>query len=392
MDGTGKTVVNVTGAYRWLPTFSPSGNQMVTIESGFSFTDQHLIIARFPDGKILAEIPLFAPGWEVDYGDRLGHGTIEQAIGRRSWSPGGRYLAFVGALDGPTCDLYIFDLSTTAVHRLTDGPYQPVLMGWSPDGEWIVHQSVIHFGTGAGIHGDAVWAAAVDGSEVRYLYPAKRQQSLVGWMDTRRFVAHEWGQPFGAMNILRVSLEGDEPLMVYEGPLGTGRDFGLDQGIVAFNLTSYEVQQDQQPGIYVSSILYFDEPELVLPGEWGGISYWEQESLFLAVGEHGEVVGFDGKGDQKFRLEVSGEGGWLLPSPKNSMFAVQTTQGVWLYDHEGGGLQQIMDEQIERFLWGPDGAVFFMLTEEGNMLYVGDPSNGDLAIIETGVTELGLVG
>jgi hypothetical protein len=265
-------------------------------------------------------------------------------------------------------------------------------MDWSPDGEWIVHQSVVHFGTGAGITGESVWAAALDGSEVRYLYSTQRQQSLAGWMDPSRIVIYEWGQPYGAMNVLRVSLEGGQPFKVYDGPLGPTWVFDLEQGIVVFQLTKYEVQQDQPPGIYLSSIQSFDMSQLVLPGEWGGISYWDQGGLFLAVGVGGEIVGFDREGEIKLQIEISDGMGWTVPSPKNNMFAVYSDQGAWLYDANGGLIRQVMKGEVQQFIWGSNGTTFFVLVGENNTLLVGDSSTGDLAMIESGVRELKLIG
>ena len=43
------------------------------------------------------------------------------------WSPDGRYLAFVSAMDGPSADIYIYDWVTEEITRATDGSRQPVL-------------------------------------------------------------------------------------------------------------------------------------------------------------------------------------------------------------------------------------------------------------------------
>lgn len=35
------------------------------------------------------------------------------------WSPDGRYLAFLGAIEGPSSDVYVYDTATDRVQRLT---------------------------------------------------------------------------------------------------------------------------------------------------------------------------------------------------------------------------------------------------------------------------------
>ena len=399
LDGSGRTLINIPGAISRGPIFSLSGFQMAYIVGESTDGDLRLIVARYPDGKIEGEIALFSPDWQTTFKDQpYSDQAIQtiQAAGQMLWSPGGRYLAFVGALHGPHSDLYVFDLSTKEIRRLSDGPYQARIMSWSPDGKWIVHQSVKHFGTGAGISGDAVWAAAVDGSEVRHLYNAPLEQTLATWMDTQRFVIYEWGQPYGPINILRASIGDGSPLVVYEGPLGIERRenfvFNVDQGIAVIIGTDYEIKAGETFGLYFSSIQYKSEPQLVLPGRWRGVSYWEERGLFLAIGGVGEIVGFKGDGEVVFRTEVVGAEGATVPAPKNYRFAIYNDQGAWLYDWEGKLIRQVMNRSVEEFLWGPDGRTFYMLVEEDHTLYVGDAYSGDLAIVDTDVNDLMLIG
>jgi hypothetical protein len=84
-----------------------------------------------------------------------------------AWSPSGRYLAFTAAIDGPTADLYIYDTLNDQIRRLTDGPEMATQPEWSPDSKWIVHRGIESWGEGCFETG--VWAAAVDGSEVKWL-------------------------------------------------------------------------------------------------------------------------------------------------------------------------------------------------------------------------------
>jgi hypothetical protein len=395
-DGSGRKVVNTPEDRPWRVAFSPSGYQMAYSTNDAEGFERALVVARFPDGKVEAEIPLFSPDWSTLYGGRIGWWNTDQTVGQVKWSPGGRYLAFVAALHGESSDLYVFDLSTKEVRRLTNGPNQTVIMDWSPDGKWIVHQSVKEFGTGAGISGEAVWAAAVDGSRVRHLYDAPREQTLASWVDPYRFVAYEWGQPCGSMNILRASIMGDEPLRVYEGPLridyGEDLVFSADQGVAILVNKDVCPEEGEPFGIYLTSIRYESDPKLVLPGNWTGTSYWEERGLFLSVGGSGEIVGFRGDGELVFRTEFESEEGITIPAPKDYRFALYNDEGAWLYDWEGKIIRQIMNENVKEFLWGADGRTFYLRVEESEKLYVGDAVSGDLAVIDTGVISLKLIG
>ncbi len=53
-----------------------------------------------------------------------------------TWSPDGRFIAF-SALSGGVSDLFIFDLETDVLRKMTDDPYADIQPAWSPDGEKI---------------------------------------------------------------------------------------------------------------------------------------------------------------------------------------------------------------------------------------------------------------
>ncbi len=55
------------------------------------------------------------------------------------WSPNGRYLAFVGAIESPSSDLYIYDRKNRVTHRLSDGPNHAFMPIWAPDSIGILH-------------------------------------------------------------------------------------------------------------------------------------------------------------------------------------------------------------------------------------------------------------
>jgi hypothetical protein len=386
VDGSGRTVVNVPEELFHGPYFSPSGFQMVFWVEGETIFDQRLVITRFPDGKVEAEIALFSPDWEARYWGQLNWEQTEVAVGQSNWSPGGRYLAFVAALDGFSSDLYVFDLSTKEVRRLTDGPYQTRIMGWSPDGEWIVHQSVFHFGTGAGMAGVAVWAAALDGSEIRYLYDAYPRQIIETWMDLRRFVVIEEGQPYGEMNILRASIENGDPLVVYEGPLMYMVGADVKQGLAVFILPEISYREDLEQGVYTTSIQYPSTSQLILPGRWNRAScFWEQGICFV-VSDAGKLAGFELDGEVRFITNIPIAKYRIEASPREDLFVVYSNLGAWLYDREGELVRQILDRGVEEFLWEPDGETFFILTEESQILYVGNAYDGSLALVDTDVS------
>jgi WD40 repeat protein len=53
-----------------------------------------------------------------------------------AWSPDGRYIAFSALVDGFS-DLFLYDLKSDSLRRLTDDPYADLQPAWSPDGRTI---------------------------------------------------------------------------------------------------------------------------------------------------------------------------------------------------------------------------------------------------------------
>ncbi len=55
-----------------------------------------------------------------------------------SWSPDGRAIAFA-ALEGGITDVYVFDIASGSLRRLTNDAYSDLQPEWSPDGREIVY-------------------------------------------------------------------------------------------------------------------------------------------------------------------------------------------------------------------------------------------------------------
>jgi len=138
-----------------------------------------------------------------------------------AWQPGGRYLAFVGAMDGPTSDLYLYDTETGEIKRLTDGEAQAVFPSWSWDGEFILLFGVSWRGPFGGAilghdHLDEVVSVQVS-TRKGFLLPVPKSVAFnfVGWQDERHYITYDSDETCTSQNLRSVDVLTGEatPLM-----------------------------------------------------------------------------------------------------------------------------------------------------------------------------------
>jgi hypothetical protein len=130
-----------------------------------------------------------------------------------SWQPGdGRLLAFTGAVNGPTSDLYTYDTQTGDITQLTDGPSQAIEPSWSPDGKYILHYGVSWVPPfGGAILGfnrfDGAWAVRMsDGKLINQPKPKGYQVHFVGWQDDRHYMIFDSDDTCYSVNLREVDV------------------------------------------------------------------------------------------------------------------------------------------------------------------------------------------
>ncbi len=361
-DGTGRKLLTDTTSLRNdLPEGTSSSGSWLALRTGdnpvegASTTAQTLMLSmlHLPDGQFKTITPLFSPEMDKAIRDAQGDRTdaVEAGIaiafnrGSLSWSPDGRYLAFIAAIDGPSSDLYSYDTQTGQIHRLTDGLNQAATLSWSPDNKWIVHQEVESFGTGAGWNVKALWAAAPDGSQTKKLYDAPEStggENVIGWRAPDTFDVYSFSE-MGPQNprSINVNTGAAKPINVDLLKSGEWGEVIWSPQAERFYLTQYSDQG-------VASVSLDNQ-----------VVHFKAEELLPAISPDGKLLAFWG----------------------NSAYGPR--DGVRLYSPDGKLIREVTTDPADFVTWRPDGKGLFYVSD-GSLYDVPMP-DGQPASIDEGL-------
>lgn len=355
-------------------------------------------------GKQQSITPLFSPEMEQSLQEATTSGERNDAVeagiaivfndDTLAWSPDGRYLAFIAAIDGLSSDVYSFDRDSGQINRLTDGLNQAARLFWSPDSQWIIHEEVESFGTGAGWNVKAVWAAAPDGSGNRKLYDTEfsGDEVFVDWVSPNTFLVYSW-TVMGFQNIRLVNLDTGEAQRI--GPEFPVYGLAFDP-VTQTQLTVVDRdtvrQNGMEGGLYLAAA--GAPPQLIAPGNWYEVRWLPHAQMFFAKGDSG-VISVARDGTTK---EYSGEGALPINAPDGAWLLAwgdgnfTSPIGLRLYTTDGELKRNITTDAVTLAMWSPDSTGVYYVSD-GMLYYVAIP-NGEPQLIEENLitTEAGSMG
>jgi Tol biopolymer transport system component len=195
----------------------PAGNHIVFLTPGnYDFHHMALNLLSLPDGQITKITDLTSASTEAYADLNPGETGFEalRAIGEMvsyAWSPDGSQLAFSGVMDGPSADIYLYNVQTGAITRVSQDPAQDFAPSWSPDGNHLLYLAADGFGTGAGWTMSGVWAADGTGGNPTQLFASDSAgEVLEGWLDNTTVVIATWDQPCGLQKLRLLNLDSNQ--------------------------------------------------------------------------------------------------------------------------------------------------------------------------------------
>jgi len=363
--------------------------------------DLALQLLQLPLGKFKKELPLISPEMILELKQDevkpfwifpdIFYTLLNSPI---LWSPDGRYLAFVAALDGPSSDLYVYDTTTDQIRRLTDGPNEAFLMSWSPDSQWILHAEVTSYATHTVLTSGyprvkTVWVASPDGSQVRKVHDADDEIiQAQGWLSPSVYVEQTliFFSPYH-VNIRTVDILTGELTSIFPC-FGSVIDTTMDGDIVFWSYgydehwmdyPQYTCKDPLAEGFYV-----LKEGNLIPLSEIPDIAHWNEtlEKFIVQTPSGIEIWDLSGQltrtlSQEKCEPKVSPDGQWLAfwsrcneDQQRGQMIRFYNSQGDLLKDY---------DLEFNHFSWNQDSSGIFF--KDGDQLWFLSLQDGKQVLI-----------
>jgi Tol biopolymer transport system component len=296
---------------------------------------------------------------------------IYSAVGSMDWSPDGQRLAFVSGHDGLFANVYVYDLSTGKITRMTDRPHYDYGVKWSPTGEYIFFSEADSMGRGAGISGGSAWVMRADHPESAPVWgiPASDTTpgiSIINWISPDTLLLEYYAQPCGINQLSHVDVVtgktqtlwqaaewGDCVEHIMRDPVSG--DLLLNQTIINQPPTDYHIDLLSSNGVKLKDVNTGDLRTYLLRGSY-------PDALNL-VGSAAAVSA----SLPETLIPIQSPDGRLwawLPWPT---WPLTKGDGLWI-GNAGQPPKQISSATVESFSWSPDSKTMFFYASDN--LYI----------------------
>lgn len=355
--------------------------------------DQSLTLFQLPDGVARKSFQLLS-NKDLTADQRRFYASLlnQNDPPNQAWSPDGRYLAFIGAMDGAFSDLYLFDTQGGSLNRLTGNVGETFFPTWSPDGQWILVQE-IGKGTSTGQYTvQSVYAFSVDPeSGFKTLYhPASFGEKIFGWNEGENSFVVASRRSAGLVEARRYMLDKrTHAQLKYSGAMDVAA-YSPEKGILAFAVTPKDKNVPSlAAGLYWTSPAAGAVP--VQKGKWLRIGWSPPSRQFFAVGGSGVLLYTPG-GE---KVLLNGEDTLPEASPDGNLLAFYSADsgakpGLRLYDPSGKLDRAVTDLPVQEVLWRPASDGLFFISD--GSLYSAAVDGGDPVLLERSISNLGWVG
>jgi hypothetical protein len=402
-DGTGRT--ELTNENTTLDLMKISGPFLSYLSSSTSnglLADRTLLgdanvllsVYQLPQIEPILVLPLLNDAIEIPAQEDLLYPTSELisiVIEELKWSPDSQELAFAAALDGPSSDLYLYNVSDKSITRLTDGPDQAGKIHWSPDGKWIIYESIFSYKfMRPGFRSStAVWSAASDGSKVIKLFDIPYgadnggpiSSEFLGCVSNNQCFISLFGHLDYSQN--QVLLVNPETAKIQVLPISDYLDIDLNPRteVLLFSVNQFNSSSPEaEVGTHIAPVS--GGPPIKITDISGDIGWIPNTNNFF-ISAYTDFYIFTDNG----RIIAKLEGITDLPylSPDGKMIAFRTEETVSIFTAGGDQIQEIpITSHVVKYpydlYWMPNSKGFFFRGVEAD----GDTFGFNLFSVEIG--------
>jgi hypothetical protein len=328
-----------------------------------------LKLLSLPDGNLrtVAQILQLTEDEKFDYSPGS-KGFVYMAIDRYTnlaWRPqGGDQLAFIGAMDGPSADLYLYDLDSELITRLSSGASQAIAPSWSPDGSYLLHFGVNWLPPfGGAIVGynrfDGTWAVRVsDGTITSMPRPYDTHFHFLGWMDETHYIVNRATERCSRDGLYVIDVTTGRMAPLLEGCLGSGAALSPGKAILYTPLTGC-TGCPEESGIFLLP-MGSQQAQQISEQEAYQFSWMEGEGLFYAY-----PVGL---------FSEEGARAILPPVPGSSFNPAISRSGYAAWE--------VIENQLGRVMAAAPGEAYRVILEDLSIgVLIWDPFAGDTLFV-----------
>ena len=289
-------------------------------------------------------------------------GNTYSALSGGDWSPDGQGLAFVSGHDGLFTNVYVYDLRTGKITRMTDRPHYEYMVKWSPTGEYIFFAEVYNFGAGAGVSGGSAWVMRADRPESAPVWGIPASDitpgvGIINWISPDTLLLEFTEQPCGIDQLSHVDVV-------------TGKTQTLWQAAEGGDCVEH-IMLDP-----VSGEMLLNQPIINQPLTELHIVLFASNGVKLKDVNTGDLRTYLLRGSYPVNLNLVGSAAAVSASLPETLIPIQSPDGnLWAWLPwptwpltKGDGLwignagqppRQISSATVESFSWSPDGKTIF---------------------------------
>ncbi len=283
-----------------------------------------------------------------------------------AWSPDSRYLAFAGQIDGISSDVYLYDIESEMIQRMSDDLQSVSWIEWSPDGEYIVYRNSIpgYVYTGASLHVLKPGAQTIKDPRV---LQSSTWWSEKGWLSPEQLLISEGTDTAGDWDLKILNIKNGQVRHLWEDSFGNS---AVDHENQVILLNSSDFTEPENMGVHI--VTFDGKHEKILDG----LNYFNlifrggEKHRFLASGirisggkEENSVLGIGLDGTITLLSEIRDRN--ISISPDHSRMLIYNDQEIDLYDENDEFVQTFFIPNVYAVLWRPDSqGVFYSTSKE----------------------------